>query len=271
MKKLLAAAAALTAMSLPASAIPLGNVGDFTGNAGFGTPNGVVTASPVGPNYVFLTTAGGAALSGLGVGGETNGTELTTDPFSVSAGETLEYYFNYVTSDGSGFPDYAYAFLIDVDTQDQTLFFTARTTPTGDTVPGFGLPPLDAAATLTPSTTEIIDGNGPGSALGSADGPEWIHLGGSSGGCFDGVGEGCGYTDWIFASLEIPVDGTYQAVFGVVNANDQDFDSGIALAGLTAGGTVIIPSNAIPLPGALPLMAAGLAGLGWLRARRRSA
>jgi len=85
----------------------------WSGVGGYGTlgPNGVVTAPPAyGPNYYYVTTTGGVTGVGSlpGYTGPpgypsttTNGSTVTTNVFSVSAGSTLSFYFNYVTSDGS--------------------------------------------------------------------------------------------------------------------------------------------------------------------------
>lgn len=269
---LLTASAVLAAAAFAApqaSALTLTGVGTYKGNAGIGAPNGVVTASPVGSSYVYVSTAGGVSASdegiGLGQGNESNGSELTTFAFGAAAGDVLSYYFNYVTSDGSGFADYAYAFLLNTDTSDQTLIFTARTTPTDDTVPGFGLPGIDAGVTLDPASSAIIGG-----------GPSWAQLGDSSGECFNGVGNGCGYTGWILSSFTIPTAGNYQFVFGVVNWDDTAFDSGLAVAGLRVGDTDIIPPDVggpsvVPVPAAAPLLLTGLGVFAWMRRRRRAA
>lgn len=266
---LLTASAVMAAAAFAApqaAALTLTGVGTYKGNAGIGAPNGVVTASPVGSSYVYVSTAGGASASdegiGLGQGSETNGSELTTFAFGAGAGDVLSYYFNYVTSDGSGFADYAYAFLLNTDTSVETLIFTARTTPTDDTVPGFGLPGIDAGVTLDPASSAIIAGA-----------PTWAQLGDSSGTCF---ADGCGYTGWILSSFTIPTAGNYQFVFGVVNWDDTQFDSGLAVAGLRVGDTDIIPPDVggpsvIPVPAAAPLLLTALGGLAWMRRRRRAA
>jgi hypothetical protein len=123
------------------------------------------------------------------------------------------------------------------------LLFTARTEPSGDTSPGNGLPPNDA--TLTPATTPIIGGA-----------PTWSPLGGSSGTCW---AAGCGYTGWIQSDYTILAAGTYYLQFGVVNANDTAYDSGLAFYGAQVAG-VPIPTG-VPEPTTLALLAFGLAPL----------
>src|SRR5438270_1077583 len=81
-----------------------------TGNCGTDSANGVVTAPPGGGNYQYVSTSGGAGGAGQisSVGG-TNGSEYVTSVFSANSGDALNFNFNYVTSDGAGYADYAFA------------------------------------------------------------------------------------------------------------------------------------------------------------------
>lgn len=228
-----------------------------TGTCGTDTANGVVTAPPGGGEYRYVTTSGGVNGAGeiSGVGG-TNGSEYVTQGFSAVAGDVLNFDFNYVTSDGSGsYTDYSFAELL-LGGAHAAWIFTARTTPSGDTSPGFGLPANDA--TLTPSSTPIIAG-----------GPAWAELGGSSGLCYLGPGQGCGYTDWINSQYTIGADGTYQLRFGVTNVGDTNYDSGLAFAGLALN-DVPIDTGAVPEPAtwAMFLAGFGVAGMAMRRQRR---
>ena len=220
--------------------------------------NGVVNTSPQGGTYDYVTTSGGVPNAGQieGVGG-TNGSAYTTDAFEAGAGDLLEFYFNYVTSDGAGFSDYAFAELLDVSLGHVAWLFTGRTQPTGNTSPGFGLPTNDS--TLTPESSAIIAG-----------GPTWAPLGGDSGACFD---EGCGYTGWIKSDYTIATAGTYFLAFGVSNFDDTAFDSGLAFDGATIGGVIIDPDgpgegpSPVPLPASALLLGTALLGLGAMRRR----
>ncbi len=243
------------------SAATLSGIGEFEGTAGVGSANGVVASSPLGGNYVYVSTDDGVDGQGLGVGSETNGSSLVTNAFSADAGDVLSYFFNYITSDGSGFADYAYAQLVDATTLAETaLIFTARTQPAGNIVPGFDLPPISDGVTLTPPTTEIIPG-----------GPDWAELGSDSGRCF---AAGCGYTGWIASEYTIADAGSYRFKFGVVNWDDELYQSGLAIDGLQIDGVDIIPTDpgmpVIPLPAGGILLLSALGGLA-LQRRRKAA
>jgi hypothetical protein len=225
-----------------------------TGNCGTLGADGVVTASPEGGKYGYIASNTGITGLGLqGIGG-TDGSRLRTGVFSAAANDKLEFYFNYVTSDGAGFSDYAWVRLLNSDLSEAALLFTARTTPGGNTVPGFGLPALNPGVTLDPASTPIIAG-----------GPKWSPLGGYSGSCYD---TGCGYTGWIKMSYEIASAGNYVLEFGVVDWADQNYDSGLAFDGILVGGKPINPEP-VPEPATLALLGLGLAGLGFMRRKAR--
>jgi len=146
----LAPMALASAIAVPAAA--------SIGNFGTASPNGVVTASPEGGDYGYVSTYGGVQGAGsLGVGAETNGSLFESGSFFADVGSQLQYYFNYVTSDGAGYADYAWAALRPESGPDLVLF-TARTTPDGDTVPGFDLPGLAPGVVLNPGSTPIVLG-----------------------------------------------------------------------------------------------------------------
>ncbi|GAB3031136.1 NF038132 family protein [Bowmanella dokdonensis] len=225
------------------------------GNYGSGGADGVVSTSPFGSDqYGYVSTDNG--IDGLGlenVGGDgnaTSGSAVLSPLFFAQAGDSLEFFFNYVTSDGAGFSDYGWARLLDSNMNQVALLFTARTTPGGDTVPGFDMPVPEA--TLVPGSTPI-----------NAGAPDWFALGTSSGSCYD---EGCGYTGWIQASYEIAAAGSYFLQIGVVNWNDDSFQSGMAFDGATIGGNVI--AEPVSAPASIALLCLGLLSLVCSRRRR---
>jgi hypothetical protein len=228
-----------------------------TGNCGTDTANGDVTNPPGFSSYSFVTTTlgttgGGTLPSVFGPAGvtSTNGSTLTTSAFSATAGELISFEFNYVTSDGSGFPDYAWAALMSTDGGTNYLIFSAQTQPPpGNTVPGLTMPPLAAGTSLIPPTSAILAGSG------ASGGPVWAELDGSSGACF---ASGCGLTGWITSNFNGEAADNYTLEFGVSNANDTAFDSGLAFAGVEVGG---VPIEGTPEPGTLALMGFGVLGL----------
>lgn len=226
---------------------------DCIGTCGTDTANGDVTLPPGFTSYQYVTTAGGPTGGGnlpavFGAPGvtSTNGSTLSTAPFTAPAGEPIAFDFNYVTSDGSGFPDYAWAALMSANGGSNYLIFSAETQPSGNTVPGITMPLLAPGASLTPPASPILPGSG--SQCGSGDcntvagGPVWAELGSSSGNCW---ALGCGLTGWIQSKFNGEAAGTYQLEFGVSNANDEIYDSGLALAGCQSvlNGAMAAPSG----------------------------
>jgi hypothetical protein len=265
MKKLyLIALVALLSVAATAGSIPAGWT--CNGTCGTAGADGVVGLSPFGnPQYKWVSTYLGPDKGGLipgadsgTISGTTNGSLLTTAVFSANPGDALNFYFNYVTSDGAIFADYAWVQLIDISNPAAAvLLFTAQTnqTPGGDTVPGFGIPLPGAGVTLVPATTPIIPGA-----------PFWSPLGSPyNGTCYD---VGCGYTGWIESLYTIPNAGNYQLAFGVSNWLDTLWDSGLAIDGVTVAGQPI--PGEVPEPGTIVLFGTGLFGLaGAIRRRMR--
>jgi hypothetical protein len=248
--KIAIAATALMSASSAFAAISIGNTGT-------GVANGSVTAPPTGGAYRYVSTFGGVNGAGqiAGAGG-VDGSKFVTDAFTANAGAVLTFYFNYVTSDGAGFSDYAWSALLDsTGTNVADYIFSARTTPTGNTVPGFGLPGLSGV--LLPAATPIIAGA-----------TTWDKLGSDSGACFQGVGNGCGSTGWIKSTYTIATAGTYTLGFGVTNVIDNAFDSGLAFTGAVVDGT---PIDRVPEPGTWAMLIAGFGLVGAAARRRRNA
>lgn len=264
-------AAIATGMTIGACAsfaAPLPAGWTSTGNAGTNTAaDGVVTLAPGFDSYQWVSSEDGVddggdlPVAGDLVGNETNGSQASTPIFDYLAGDDLNFFFNYITSDGSSsFTDYAWAALFTESGAFDRYIFTARTTPEGDTVPGFGLPPLGAGASLNPAATPIIAGSV------AAGGPAFSPLGGSSGDCF---AVGCGHTGWIGLDFTFSAAGSGFLGFGVTNVSDTGFDSALAVAGVSINDVPIEPPieppMGVPVPGTIALLGLGLAGIGWRR------
>ncbi len=249
------AVAAIVALMAPANALPRG----WTGLGGFGTlgPDGVVPAPPgFSSVYAVVTTydgiAGIGALPGVGgIGSPTNGSLIQTNNFVAFPGAVISFYFNFVTSDGAGYADYVWARLND-GSPSGTVLFTARTTPGGNTVPGFSMPTIAMNVSLTPGFVEIQPGA-----------PTWSGIGDSTNRCFS---DGCGTTGWIKMEYIIDRPGIFSLTFGATNWIDTFFDTGMAIAGVALDGATI---TGVPVPMSLALLAVGLLGLAPLAVRPR--
>lgn len=252
-KLLAATAVAALASAASAQSFSSGIPAGWTGVGSYGAmgANGVVTLAPSGgTQYGYVSTANGVSgVSPFSFGSNTNGSYLRSTVFSAAAGDALNFNFNYVTSDGAGYADYGWARLLNADLTQAALLFTARTTTSGNTVPGFGLPATQATVTASPIT---------------AGAPSWSALGTSSGTCYSG---GCGFTGWVSSTFSIQNAGSYILEFGVINYIDTAYQTGLAFDGITVGG---VPITAVPEPESLALMLAGLGIVGAI-ARRRNA
>lgn len=254
------------------------------GNCGTLGADGDITLSGLSGStaYGYVSTLNGAddgkalspfspgtppGLLGGGIGQETNGSRLRSASFAAQAGDSLDFRFNYISSDGTpSFIEYAWALVRDAsDMSVEALLFTGRTNPDGPPVPGFGLP----------ATQAVVNGGVP-VAMQGTEGPVWSQLGNTSGACF---GSGCGFTGWLTSQYTFASSGNFVLEFGAINWGDTAWDNGLAFDGITVAGVPIdeVPTDpgpitpAIPEPSTYLMMLAGLGVVGLMVRRRKPA
>jgi hypothetical protein len=245
------------------------------GVCGSAAADGDIALSPAGSaRYGVLTTSGSEAFgtsplqlspNSRGNGTETNGSRTASGAFQAGAGDRLDLQFNYVSTDGKGFDDYAWARVVNAgDGSLVAWLFTARSSnsSTGKIVPGDVLDKHD----YDPDAV-IVNFQDYAFTSKTVDDPiDWSPLGGSNGSCWKDNAAGCGFTGWLHARHAFSAAGLYRVEIGVVNWGDGAYDSGLAFdfAGLSAAAPV-------PEPASLALMAAGLALLIAIARRRQPA
>lgn len=247
------------------------------GSAGSMAPSGDITASPwANGQYGYVTTAESAEYNvsplTLDAGGkisgvETNGSKFTSASFSALAGQTLSMSFNYVSTDGKGYDDYAWARVINAaDNSLAAWLFTAQSTnsSTKGIVPGNV---LDKAA-FDPDQVITNYKDFSFTSKTSQEPINWSALRGSNGACWKDNAEGCGFTGWLNSSITLANSGLYRVEVGVVNWGDESYDSGLAFdfKGLT--NTQVVTS--VPEPDSYLMMLAGLGLIGSIARRRKA-
>ncbi|OAH96073.1 MULTISPECIES: NF038132 family protein [Methylomonas] len=264
---------ALAIPTAQASNISVGsNTWTASGAAGLIYGDSTVHNSPTGnAQFGYVSTSGGVygvsplvlRDEGRGTENQTNGSKIQSNAFNASANDTLTLQFNYVSTDGRGYDDYAWARLVNADTNNTIAWlFTARSTNSanGNVVPGNVLNrqldnnlPDELDAVLNDGNTVGFD----------VAGTNWIPLGSSSGICWDNANT-CGPTGWIKSAYSFAASGSYFLEFGVINWGDEAFDTALAFdfGGLQqvnfSGVTLVPPPATVPLPGGFFLMSVGV-------------
>jgi len=244
-----------------------------SGECGSLGANGDITLSPLGnAQYAYVTTSGSQAFDVSPIaltesGGnstlfsDTNGSLYQSPTFALNAGQTIGAWFNYVSTDGKGFDDYAWARLVNVDSPtDITWMFTARSTNSNkqSIVPGDLEVGFDAAGVIV--NYGDFDFQVRNTAIG--DPVDWSGLGLDNGLCWREDAEGCGFTGWLESSVTVANTGNYRFEAGVVNFGDTLYESGLAfdLVGLQPA--------PVPEPSTWLMFAAGLGLLGVMQTRK---
>lgn len=242
-----------------------------SGAAGIIYGNSTVPHSPTGnAQFGYVTTSGGIDSvsplvlrdEGRGSENQTNGSKIQSNAFNAGANDSLTLYFNYVSTDGRGYDDYAWARLVNAGTNDTAAWlFTARSTNSanGNVVPGNVLD-RQVDNNLPDELDAVLnDGSTLGFDVASTD---WIPLGGSSGICWDDANT-CGPTGWIKSEYAFTAQGAYFLEFGVINWGDEAYDTalGFDFGGLQQAnfsGVTLVPQTPVPLPGSFFLISVGL-------------
>jgi hypothetical protein len=247
------------------------------GSAGSMAPSGDIVASPLAnTQYGYVTTAESTEFQvspltlksgGKGSGIEHNGSKITSNIFSAIAGQTLSMSFNFASTDGKGYDDYAWARVI--NSSDDSLvawLFAAQSTNsnTKGIVPGSV---LDKSA-FDPDQVISNYKDFSFTSKTAEDPIDWSALKGSSGFCWKDNAEGCGFTGWLDSSITLANSGSYRVEIGVVNWGDGAYDSGLAFdfRGLTNSQNV----TAVPESETYALMLVGLCLVGSVARRRRA-
>ena len=261
-----------------ANVTPTADLADWacTGACGSTAPAGDVSASPTGNARIGYVTTFGAQASGVSPialssnstasGSETNGSSYLSGSFAAAQGDQLAMHFNYVSTDGKGYDDYAWARVVNAaDNALVAWLFTARSTNGGtkNVVPGDVLDKdvFDPREVIVDYKSDFDF-----TSKTSDDPVDFSVLGSSNGTCWRDNAPGCGYTGWLESRMTFAAAGNYRIELGVTNWGDEAYDSALAFdyAGLTA-------TAPVPEPGTLPLMAAALGLLAVLHRRARPA
>ena len=253
-----------------------------TGATGLIAGDSTVTTSPAGnARFGYVSTAGGVSgvsplllkTDGKGNEAANNGSTVLSSVFSAQANDTLSLNFNYISTDGRGYEDYAWARLVTAGTNTTAAWlFTARSTNSarGNVVPGDVLKRQQDNSLPDKLDAVLNDGASIGFNVAST---VWDPLGVSSGFCWDAANT-CGPSGWIHSDYTFVAAGNFVLEFGVVNWGDEVFDSALAFdfSGLGRArfpDAATPPAGTVPEPASSALALLGLGLLGGLARRKR--
>jgi hypothetical protein len=200
-------------------------------------PYSITNLAPHGGNWYGYVATNGA--SGQNV------SWMQSDAFSVNVGDSLQFFFNYLTSDGRQFADFAEVRLLDPTGALLYTLITAKTAESG----------IDVS-----SLSEVTVAGQP-----YAYGPSgWFQLGSDMNTCYgDAL---CGATGWLQVDYTFDFAGEFSLEFYVTNASDDLYQSGLAFDDISIKSADI--SSPVPEPASLALLGIGLVGLAALRRRK---
>lgn len=214
----------------------------------------------------------------------TNGSRTTSSSFAAQSGDALILYFNYVSTDGLDYRDYAWARLVESGTNATAAWlFLAQSgnAPDGDGTSDYvhdKVLKLQTDPILADQDQDAVLNDGQpvvGMPAGSIN--VWAPLQEPDGQCWakDPNNSSCGATGWVESDYVIPDAGSYYLEFGVMNWGDEQFQSALAFdfAGLDRANFVApitVFETDVPEPGTVAPLFAGLVAIAF-NARRRSA
>lgn len=247
-----------------------------TGYCGSMLPEGDVVGSPaLSSRYGFVSTYSSTAVGvapltlgdGQGINTETNGSKYVSGAFSAAAGQNVRMQFNFVSTDGKKYEDWAWARVVNAaDNKTAAWLFTAQSSTSApkSVVPGKVTSEFDAPSVITNyDSRDFVHQTA-----------NWAPLGDSNGSCFDATNT-CGHTGWLESSITLAAAGNYKIEIGVTNYGDAQYDSALAfdfqgMKHSTAALTSPSITAAVPEPESYAMMLAGLALIGGIARRRKS-
>ncbi len=221
-----------------------GSFGGVSVTGSGGVSGAVPGLSPTqGSQFAWIDNDPGGATFGI------DQSVLESPTFNITAGETISADVNFMSNDSPSFTDFTSVSLVSGNSVVATLFTAQAGCGNGTFIPDL-LPPSPGVA-LSPSTADFQ-----GNVVGPLDGITYGPTRGLNAFCSNPPGGSMGWVTTSYSSAP----GTYQLVFEVANARDNEVASALAIDNVRI---------TTPEPGTLALLLIGLAGLCVLQGRRR--